>query len=447
MASESLYFIWLSCALGYASAAVKPLFDRFGDALSIYEASEEDYAEISELCAAERRNLANKDLERAEEIAGYCLHGGIRLLKLTDEDYPAALREIKNPPVLLYCRGRLPDWNRLPCIGVVGARAMSYYGADAACEIAYDLGRMGCITVSGMALGIDGVAAAATLEAGAPTVAVLGSGIDRIYPAAHKTLYKAILEKGGAVITEFAPYEGADGFHFPLRNRVISGIAKAIILVEGDASSGALITARYAKRQGKGVFAVPGKIGDLNSEAPHLLLKGEGKLLTCADDIYDTYKEEYFSTINPFNLLPRAEISVDDVIRRYAIAKGDAKKKEKKLLNQRKGAKKKGVFGKIRSLVGGEKKEDVEKINQKQEENTRQNDADRRERLDEERKRSLSPKTYRVYEKLNYETALHPDEITVTGLSVGEVVSELISMEISGAATLLPGGRYLKSEL
>ena len=447
MASESLYFIWLSCALGYASAAVKPLFERFGDARSIYDASEEEYAEISELCAAERKNLLNKELTRAEEIAGYCLHGNIRLLKLTDEDYPASLREIKNPPVLLYCRGRIPDWNHLPCIGVVGTRSMSYYGADAACEIAYDLGRMGCITVSGMALGIDGVAAAATLEAGAPTVAVLGSGIDRIYPAAHKTLYKAIIENGGVVITEFAPYEGADGFHFPLRNRVISGISKAVILVEGDAMSGALITARYAKRQGKGVFAVPGKIGDVNSEAPHLLLKGEGKLLTCADDIYDTYRDEYFSTINPFNLLPRVEISVDDVIRRYGVAKGDAKKKEKKLLNQKTEAKKTGVFGKIRSLVGGEKKKDPEETHLKREENARQNNDGRHERLDEERKRSLPPKTYRVYEKLNYETALHPDEITVSGLTVGEVVSELISMEIAGAATLLPGGRYLKSEL
>ena len=446
MASESLYYIWLSCALGYASAAVKPLFERFGDARAIYEATEEEYAEIGALCAAERRNLANKDLSRSEEIAGYCLHGEIRLLRITDEDYPMALREIKNPPALLYCRGHLPEWNRLPCIAVVGTRAMSYYGADAACEIAYDLGRMGCITVSGMALGIDGVAAAATIEAGAPTVAVLGSGIDRIYPAAHKTLYKAIIENGGVVITEFPPYEGADGFHFPLRNRIISGIAKAVILVEGEATSGALITARYAQRQGKGVFAVPGKIGDSGSEASHLLLKGEGKVLTCADDIYDEYREEYFSTINPFNLLERSTISVDDVIRRYAIAKGDARKKEKKLLNQKRQAKKEGVFEKLRSLVGGEKKEDIAKEKRDPNEKVRQDDADRRERLDAERKTSLPATSYRVYEKLNYETALHPDEITVNGLSVGEVAAELISMEISGAVTLLAGGRYLKTE-
>lgn len=444
MTTDTRYWIWLGAALGYGSVALLPLLERFGSAEGVFEASQEELGEVPALCNAERQKLSLHDLSRAEEVAEYCMHSGVRILTMLDEDYPQALLKINNPPALLYMRGTLPDWNRLPCISVVGARAMSYYGATAASEISYDLGRMGCITVSGMALGIDGVVAASTLEAGGKTVAVLGSGIDRLYPKEHKTLYHAILDGGGAIITEFPPYEGADRFHFPLRNRIISGISKALILVEGEANSGALITAKYAKKQGKSVFAVPGKINDKNSEAPLLLLKQDAKVLTCADDIYDAFREEYFSSINPFSLLPKSNCNMEAVIRKYGISVGKEKRKEEKILKSA-SAPKKPIMQKIRDLLASDateasRKEDIPVP-------TASDVKERREALDRERRSILEATSYAVYERLSYEEAKHPDELATDTLGADVISAELIMLEVLGCATLVSGGRYLKTEI
>ncbi len=444
MATDTQYWIWLGGSLGYGSHATKPLIERFGTPRGVFEATDAELAEISELCAPERKKLCERDLSRAEEVANYCLHGGVRVLNMSEPDYPRSLLGIPNPPAVLYVRGTVPDWNRLPCIGVVGARAMSYYGADAACEISYDLARMGCVTVSGMALGIDGVAAAATLEAGGKTVAVLGSGIDRLYPKEHRTLYRAILDGGGVIITEFPPYEGADAFHFPLRNRIISGLSRALILVEGEANSGALITARYAKKQGKCVFAVPGKIGDKGSEAPHLLLKQNAKLLTCADDVYDELREEYFATINPFALLPDVSLNMESVLRKYGVAVGRSKAKEQKILNRKAEAPHGGVLQKLRSFFTGEATSP--KASHEAAETPDGEREAKRTRLDEERKRSLSKESYAIYDSLNYDTPVHPDEIMLETIGADVASAELIAMEILGYVTLTAGGCYMKNE-
>ena len=446
MSAELRYWIWLGAALGYASPALLPLLERFKDAEGVFNASEEELSAIKELHREERKHLAVHDLSRAEEVAAYCMHAGVRVLTIADEAYPQALLGIKNPPAVLYMRGTLPEWNTRPCIALVGARAMSYYGASSACEIAYDLGRMGCVTVSGMALGLDGIVAAATLEAKGKTVAVLGSGIDRLYPREHKALYNAILEGGGAIITEFPPYEGADAFHFPLRNRIISGISKAVILVEGEANSGALITARYAKKQGKSLFAVPGKINDKSSEAPLLLLKSDASVLTCADDIYDRFKEEYFSSLNPFALLPKHSISPESVMRKYGVAVGREKTKEKSLLVKSDADAKPQFLQKIRRFLGGEKEETAKPPVLPTEADTAQSRSDKRQALDEERRRSLSPEEYAIYAMLDFDTPKHPDELSSDAGTVNQISAQLVMMEVLGCVTLIPGGSYLKNE-
>lgn len=444
MATDTIYWIWLSLCLGYGSHALKPLIERFGDARGVFSASDEEIASVRSVCASERKRLSMHELSRAEEIAEYCLHTSVRVLHVGDADYPMALLSIPNPPSVLYVRGTLPDLNRLPCIAIVGARAMSYYGADSACEIAYDLGRMGCVTVSGLALGIDGVSAAATLEAGGKTVAVLGSGIDRLYPREHRQLYEAILAGGGAVLTEFAPYEGADAFHFPLRNRIISGISRAVILIEGEAQSGALITARYAKAQGRCVFALPGKINDKNSEAPHLLLKQDARLLTCADDVYDAFREEYFSSINPFALLPKVNLNMEAILRKYGVAIGKEKSKEKKLLGateQSSG----GVLDRLRRFFAGKGEQETASVAPApsvEEKST----AEATARLDEERRALLSPVASAVYGALSYETPVHPDEISLEGIGADTVAAELITMEVLGFVLSVPGGCYIKNK-
>ncbi|MBE6656204.1 MAG: DNA-protecting protein DprA [Ruminococcaceae bacterium] len=440
------YWIWLGASLGYGSPALLPLLECFGDAEGVFNASDMALSEIKALCAAERKKLSLHDLSRAEEVADYCMHAGVRVLTVADEEYPQALLAIPNPPAVLYVRGTVPAWNTLPCIGVVGARSMSYYGASAACEISYDLARMGCITVSGMALGIDGVVAAASLEAGGKTVAVLGSGIDRLYPKEHKELYRRILEGGGVVVTEFPPYEGADAFHFPLRNRIISGISKALILVEGEANSGSLITARYAKKQGKCVFAVPGKINDKNSEAPLLLLKSDARVLTCADDIYDSFKEEYFASINPFALLPKTNVSVETVLRKYGVASGRDKPKEKKLLAKNTPHEEKSpLMERIRGFFGGAAKTEQDALPEKMCDAKSDDPTERRQMLDQTRRQLLGDAEYALYEKLSYDDPKHPDELT-DERGVGEVASMLVMMEITGCVTLVSGGCYIKNE-
>ena len=326
--SELVYWVWLSLALTPASRSFKNLLTFYKDAKSIFEADE--IASVEGLSPKEREHLSIKDLSASEDICEHCFANGVRILAYYDEDYPKLLRDINDPPVLLYVRGTIPEWNKRPCISVIGTRSMTYYGGEITFDISYDLAKMGCITVSGLALGVDGVCAAATLQAGGTTVAVLGSGIDVIYPAEHEFLHDCIIHNGGAVITEFAPGERPDKFHFPVRNRIISGISRASIVTEGEAGSGSLITARRAATQGRTVFAVPGKVGSSTSDGPLLLLKHKkAEAITCADDIYDFYREEYLPYINAFKLLEHRDSTLESVMDKYRVV--CAKPKEKRL--------------------------------------------------------------------------------------------------------------------
>ena len=319
METSPLYWLWLAVSLGYASRSLKTLIETFGDAETIYAAGEDELAEVKEITPADRKALLNKDISLAQEIANYCMHAGVGILTYADERYPQKLLDIMKPPTVLYYRGCLPAFDKFPAIGMVGARPMSQYGAGIAFETAYDVASMGCITVSGMALGIDGVCNAATLAAGGVTVAILGSGIDRVYPAEHKTLYKAIIEGGGMVVTEFHPYEKPDGFHFPLRNRLIAALSDSLVMVEGDGRSGALITARFAKGFNRTVYAVPGNIYERNSEGPLLLLQDGARILVNADAIYEEYKESHYGRINGFRLNEERKCSLEQVMVTYDV--------------------------------------------------------------------------------------------------------------------------------
>ena len=319
METNPLYWIWLSVTLTYGSTALKPLIEVFGDAETVYAAGEEELSEIDGISPAERKALLNKDLSLAQEVANYCLHRGVGVLPYCDAGYPKKLRETLRAPAVLYYRGRVPDFDRYPAVGIVGARAMSQYGASVAFEAAYDVGAMGCITVSGMALGIDGVCHASTLAAGGTTVAVLGSGIDRIYPPEHKRLYQEIIDGGGMVVTQFPPYEKPNGFHFPLRNRIIAALSDSLIMVEGDGNSGALITACFAKGFKKTVYAVPGNIYERNSEGPLLLLQEGARSFASADVIYEEYKESHYGRINGFKLNEERKYTLDRVMELFDV--------------------------------------------------------------------------------------------------------------------------------
>lgn len=210
---------------------------------------------------------------------------GIKTISLKDKNYPKLLKEIKNPPKVLYCRGEvLPKEN---CFAIVGTRRCSTYGKEIALEIAGDLAETGLTIVSGLAPGIDTFAHQAAVERGKRTIAVLGTGIDEksIYPTSNIKLARKILETSGCLISEYPPGTPGSKFTFPQRNRIISGLSLGVLVVEAKEKSGALITAQWAKKQGRKIFAVPGPIRSSNSRGPNKLIKEGAKLVESANDI------------------------------------------------------------------------------------------------------------------------------------------------------------------
>jgi len=209
----------------------------------------------------------------------------IKTITIKDKDYPKLLKEIKDAPEILYVRGKLNPNEQ--CFAVVGTRMCSPYGKQVAFEVAGELAEAGLIIVSGLAPGIDTFAHLATLERNKRTIAVLGTGLDEksIYPQSNLKLAQRILETGGCLISEYPPGTPGSKFTFPQRNRIISGLSLGVLIVEAKQKSGALITANWAKKQGRKIFAVPGPVHSLNSRGPHYLIKTGAKLVENANDI------------------------------------------------------------------------------------------------------------------------------------------------------------------
>jgi DNA processing protein len=209
----------------------------------------------------------------------------IKTIVLNDKNYPKLLKEIKNPPEVLYYRGEiLPEEN---CFAIVGTRRYSPYGKQVALEMAGDLAEAGLIIVSGLAPGIDTFAHTAAVERNKRTIAVLGTGLDEktIYPQSNLKLAQRILETGGCLISEYPSGTPGSQFSFPQRNRIISGLSLGVLVVEAKEKSGALITAEWARKQRRKVFAVPGPIHSSNSKGPHKLIKQGAKLVEHTNDI------------------------------------------------------------------------------------------------------------------------------------------------------------------
>jgi DNA processing protein len=211
----------------------------------------------------------------------------IKKISIEDEGYPKKLREIKDPPKILYYLGEIKSEEN--CLAIVGARKCTNYGKEIAYRIASDLAEAGLTIVSGFAPGIDTMAHKAAIEGGKRTIAVLGTGLDEksIYPRSNLKLIDKILENGGAIISEFEPGTHGTKYTFPQRNRIISGLSLGVLVVEAKMNSGALITAKYAKEQKRKIFAVPGSIFSQTSKGCHFLIKNGAKLVESAEDILE----------------------------------------------------------------------------------------------------------------------------------------------------------------
>ena len=314
--NDFVYWIWLSLSCTPDSPTFPKLIAHFGDAKSVYDADLKEISRVIGFRTSDRSLLNDKDLSKAESIYDFCIRKGGGLTHYNAEDYPKPLKSIPTPPVVLYYRGRLPDFDREFLCSIVGTRKLSDYGRGAAFSVGYDLATAGATVVSGMAMGIDAVAMAGALSAGGKTVAVIGSGIDVCYPAEHLTLAREIV-KEGCVITEFAPGTKPNKYNFPKRNRIISGLSSATLVIEGKEKSGALITARHAMQQERAVYAFPGNVGNPNSELSLLLIKNGAKMFTRAEDIIKDF--EGVGRLNPFKLRDKLAVNIFDALNKYKV--------------------------------------------------------------------------------------------------------------------------------
>ena len=287
-----LYWIWLAHKSGINDREKLLLAERFPNPEDIYHASEKELAQLEGISANAVEALAQKDLSEARRIVRQCMDRSIRILTWSDESYPVCLRNIADPPLVLYYRGQLPDFDAMPVIGIVGTRKASPYGLQIAQKFGREIVNSGGIVVSGMAEGIDAMATKGALHRKNCTVGVLGCGVDRIYPACNRDLFRQMAQEG-CLLSEFPPGAKPDKWNFPRRNRIISGLSNGIIVVEAPKKSGALITARQALEQGRDVFAVPGNVGVSACEGSNALLKDGAGLATSGYDVLSEYAVIY----------------------------------------------------------------------------------------------------------------------------------------------------------
>src|SRR5882724_8730081 len=269
-------WIALNMTPGVGSRVTARLLEHFGSAEAIFDAPRRELAllrlpleTVESIVSRELHARAETEIERVRKLGG-------DILVLDDGVYPTLLRETYDPPVVLYVKGAWAECLERPCVAIVGSRRCSTYGQNAATMLARDLAKRGVTIVSGLARGIDAAAHRGALEAGGRTVAVMGTGLDRIYPRDHKKLADEILNRGGAMVTQFPLGTPPVSENFPYRNRIISGLSLGVIVVEAAENSGSLITARLAIEQNREVFAVPGNITSRNSFGSNYLIKGAG---------------------------------------------------------------------------------------------------------------------------------------------------------------------------
>ena len=292
------YWLWLTTAPALSNRTKLLLLEHFSSPEDVY------YAQTDELCLVEgvtkqqAQVLADKSLTRAETVLADCAKDGQFIVTMDDAAYPGRLRDMYDPPVLLYGKGSMPLFDEEAAVAVVGTRKCTPYGTGAASQLGYELARQGGLVVSGLAKGIDGAAHQGALRAGGFTAAVLGGGADVVYPAANRRLYEDIAATG-VILSEYPPGTEPKGDHFPVRNRLLSALSLATVVVEAPEKSGALITAATALEQGREVFAVPGPFDAPKSRGCNALIR-EGAGLVCeAWDVLSFYESRFPHKLRP----------------------------------------------------------------------------------------------------------------------------------------------------
>jgi len=296
-------WIFLAKTPDLGDASIKKLWDYFGSIDAILNANPNDLSKIEGL--PKKGIKAFLELREEIKMVETKIPENIKVLTFEDENYPEILFQIHDPPPVIYYKGDfLKNFDK--SIAIVGTRKASNYGINVARKIAFELSKLGIIIISGMALGIDTAAHEGALEAGGKTIAVLGCGVNVLYPPENIDLRDKIITSG-AILSEFPLNDPVDNWKFPKRNRIVSGLSLGTIIIEGGYKSGAMITAKLALDQGREVFAVPGNIESELSKGPHWLIKQGAKLVEGVDDIIDEF--QHIISLNQYkSLLPVKEI-------------------------------------------------------------------------------------------------------------------------------------------
>lgn len=412
------HWLWLAHRPSVNDRMKAVLLQHFADPEDIYYADEGAFGHIEGLSAEAMASLRDKDLLPAEEILERCRRADLRILTYRDAAYPARLKNIPDPPLVLYYKGQLPEFDANPVIAVVGTRKASAYGLTTAKRMGYQLGSCGGIVVSGMAYGIDGMAMSGCLSAGAQAVGVLGCGADIVYPASNRALFRDV-EAHGCILSEFPPGYPPGKWTFPKRNRIISGLSNGVLVVEAPEKSGSLITARLAAEQGRDVFAVPGNI-DLPSFAGSNRLLRDGAIMASSGwDILSEYEGLYPDKIRR-DTSPARQRAYPDELERVCAEPGTdlPKVAQKPRLPGKKSPLKKKLENKPIDNGQSTPYSDVNDVLPK---------------LSEDERKILS--AVRNGERLV------DDVIAETGLTTGKLLSSLTMLELKGVLKRLPGKR------
>jgi DNA processing protein len=306
MLSPEVYWLALRRVHGVGPRTCRLLIDKFGSPEKIFSLSAGEIGAAGVARNAARAIVEFRDFKPLEKELCELPNLGARMIKWTDDDYPANLRQIADPPPFLFVRGTasLTDSN---CIAIVGARAASDIGRRMAQRLGLELAAKGFTVVSGLARGIDGEAHQGALDAHGKTLAVLGCGVDVIYPPEHRKLADAIIAGGGALISELPIGSQPLAENFPTRNRILSGLCLGVVIVEAAEKSGSLITARMALEQDRQVFAVPGSPLTGKTRGSNRLLKEGAKLVECVEDVIEELAPQMVRRLPAAEPLPRAE--------------------------------------------------------------------------------------------------------------------------------------------
>ena len=401
-------WLWLSLHFGAGSSIYSKLYSHFGGVAAIYDCDDADVDCISWLSAHQRRKLLDKNLDHAHEIMEWCDYYGVQIVSPSDEIYPLPLRALEKFPAVLYLRGNLPDFGKELCISAVGTRNLTVDGQRNAYNLGYGLSKGGAIVVSGMAKGIDSVAQKGALYAGGSSVAVLGCGIDVVYPKENLALMEK-LARVGAVITEYPPKTPPMGANFLVRNRLISALSDATVVVEADLNSGALITARYAMEQGKVLFAFPGPVNSFASKGTNKLISdGGARVATEAIDVLEQFMDKY-----PFINLTASKSRPDF---------SQAKKVAATDFNASK------FYADLKLAANVKKQEECQSPSAKAVFDTS----------------ALDEKELLIYNTMEFNKPASLDDLSKIDIEVSELASLITMLEIKGAIESAPGGFYIK---